>query len=91
MIITTIALIALAAGAVACLSLSSIKGWLRQRAANRYGKLIKKNLKNGNVEIIAIGLTSDDTETGQRTWKAKTLDSELAATFGRQQVVRITV
>ncbi len=93
MILETIAIVtALAFGAaVACLSLDSIRSWLRQRSANRYGDLIKRELANGNVEVIAIGLTANGARTAERTWRAKSLDSELQNTFGYGQRARITV
>jgi hypothetical protein len=93
MIIETLAIVGviLGLGTIACLSLNVIRGWLRNRAATRYGDLIKHELENGNVEIIAIGLTASGTQTGQKTWTAKSLDPELAATFGYRQRTRITV
>lgn len=90
MIIETIALIALLFGA-AVLTLATIRNWLRQQTANRYGDLIKQSLKDGKVEIVAIGLTAEGKKTGQRTWRAKSLDAELDGTFGDRQRVRITL
>jgi hypothetical protein len=92
-ILSTIAILAaLAAGAaVVCLSLDSIRSWLRQRAANKYGEVLKRELANGNVEVIAIGLTEYGTRTGERTWRAKSLDQELENTFGYSERVRITL
>lgn len=92
-ILETIALVAavVAGAAVVSLSLDSIRSWLRQRAANRYGDLIKRELSNGNVEVIAIGLTENGTRTAERTWKAKSLDKELENTFGYRERVRITL
>jgi hypothetical protein len=78
-------------GVIACLTLSKIKNWLRGRTATRYGDLIRRELDNGNVEIVAIGLTSSGTQTGEKVYTAKSLDPELAATFGYRQQVRISV
>jgi hypothetical protein len=93
MILTTIAIVTAIAGigAIACLSLSKVTDWLRSRNATRYGDLIKREMSNGNVEIIAIGITANGTRTGEKTWTAKSLDSVLAETFGYRQKVRITV
>jgi hypothetical protein len=90
MIIETV-LIVTALGTLACLTLSKVRNWLRNRAATKYGDLIKRDLRNGKVEIISIGLTASGTRTGQKTWTAKSLDPELAATFGYSQTARITV
>jgi hypothetical protein len=93
MIFETLAIagVLLGLGTIACLSLSAIRGWLRNRAATRYGDLIKHELQNGNVEIVAIGLTAGGSQTGQKTWTAKSLDPELAAAFGYSDRTRITV
>jgi hypothetical protein len=91
MLIESILAGVLLGAAVACVTLGGIRRWLQRRAANRYGELIKRELDNSNVEVIAIGLTADGTETGQRTWHGKSLDSELADTFGYRQRVRITL
>jgi hypothetical protein len=91
MIFETLAVVGLALGALAVLSLDKIKHWLRSRRATRYGELIKRDLRNGNVEIVSIGLTSSGAETGQKTWTAKSLDPELTAAFGYSQHARITV
>jgi hypothetical protein len=73
------------------LSLGKIKEWLRNRRATSYGELIKSEMSNGNVEVIAIGLTSGGIETGRKTWTAKSLDQNLAATFGYSNRIRISV
>jgi hypothetical protein len=91
MIIETLAILGLILGAAACLSLASIREWLRGRTATRYGDLIKRDMQNGNVEIIAIGLTASGRRTGEKTWKAKSMDAELAATFGSGNRVRVSV
>jgi hypothetical protein len=91
MLITTLLLIGAAIGAVACLSLKKVKQWLRSRAKTKYGDLIMRDLRDGKVEIMAIGLTKKGVETGRKTWTAKSLDTELAATFGSSERVRITV
>jgi hypothetical protein len=91
MIFETLTLVGLALGALAVLSLDKIKNWLRGRRATRYGELIKRELRNGNVEIVSIGLTSGGTQTGEKTWTAKSLDPELAAAFGYSNYARITV
>jgi hypothetical protein len=91
MIIETIIAIA-ALSALACLTLSRIKSWLRSRsAATRIGDLVKRDLRDGKVEIVAIGLTESGTQTGEKTWTAKSLDSELAAAFGYSNYARITI
>lgn len=91
MIIETIVAMGVLLGVAACVTLAGIRRWLQRRAANRYGELIKRELDNGNVEVVAIGLTADGTQTGQRTWQARSLDPELADTFGYRQRVRITL
>jgi hypothetical protein len=92
MIITTIIAGAiLGAAAIAVLSLAKIKDWLRGRRATKYGDLVKKEMENGNVEIIAIGLDANYNQTGEKKFTAKSLDPELAATFGYSRHARITV
>ncbi len=94
MILETIAAIVVAAAGAAVLAslgLDAIRGWLRQRAANRYGDLVRRQLQNGNVEVVAIGLKGDGTRTGQHTWKAKSLDSDLESAFGYGNTARITL
>jgi hypothetical protein len=91
MLFETLAVVGLLLGAAAVLSLGKIKEWLRSRRATSYGELIKREMRNGSVEVIAIGLTSGGTETGRKTWTAKSLDQDLAATFGYRDRIRISV
>jgi type II secretory pathway pseudopilin PulG len=78
-------------GAIAVLSLARIKSWLRNLRATRAGKLIKREMENGNFEIVSIGLSENGTETGEKTWTAKSLDPELADAFGYSNYARITL
>ncbi|MFR9795173.1 hypothetical protein ACL02U_04590 [Streptomyces sp. MS06] len=78
-------------GVVAYLTLSRVKSALRRRTATRYGRLVKRELENGNVEVIAIGLTGDGTRTMEKTYVAKALDPELNNAFGYSQTARIDI
>lgn len=92
MFIATTLIVLGALGVLACLTLSKIKSWLRSRSsATRVGDLVKRDLQDGKVEIIAIGLAPSGTQTGQKTWTAKSLDPELDAAFGYSNHARITV
>ena len=78
-------------GIIAYLTLGRIKDALRRRNATKYGELIKRELENGNVEVVAIGLTNNGTRTMEKTYVAKSLDPELAAAFGYSRTTRISV
>jgi hypothetical protein len=78
-------------GAVAVLPLGTIKDWLRGLRAADYGEITKRDLRNGDVTIVAIGLTWAGIQTGEKTWTAKLLDQDLAAAFGYSQRARITL
>jgi hypothetical protein len=91
MIIETLIVIG-ALGALACLTLSKIKSWLRSRSsATRIGDLVKRELDDGRVEVIAIGLTDNGTQTGKKIWTTRSLDPELDSAFGYSNYARITV
>jgi len=90
MLITTLTILGILT-AIAVLSLDRIKNWLRGLRATKAGELIKREMANGNVEIVSIGLTENGTRTGEKTWTAKSLDTELAAAFRYGNRTRITV
>jgi hypothetical protein len=91
MIIETTLLVIGALTAVACLSLSKIKSWLRNRANAKYGDLVKRDLRDGKVEVVVIGLSENGTQTGEKTYTAKSLAPDLAAEFGYSNRTRIYV
>ncbi|PVD04296.1 hypothetical protein [Streptomyces sp. CS014] len=76
-------------GAIACLTLSRVMSALNRRTATRYGRLIKRELENGDVEVIAIGLTDAGVRTVEKTYVAKALAPDLNDAFKHGQTARI--
>ncbi|MGQ4730374.1 hypothetical protein ACUN3E_22195 [Streptomyces sp. Ju416(a)] len=76
-------------GVIACLTLSRVRSALSRRTATRYGRLIKRELENGDVEVIAIGLTDAGVRTVEKTYVAKALAPDLNDAFKHGQTARI--
>ncbi|MET8940923.1 hypothetical protein ABZ329_33255 [Streptomyces rubiginosohelvolus] len=76
-------------GVIACLTLSRVRSALSRRTATRYGRLIKRELENGDVEVIAIGLTDAGVRTMEKTYVAKALAPDLHDAFKHRQTARI--
>jgi hypothetical protein len=91
MILETLAVMALLFGAIACVSWDEITGWIRRRSPIASADLIKTALANGDVQIVAVGLDSVGATTASKTWRAKSLDARLGATFGSASRIRVTV
>lgn len=87
----TLALLSILFGVIAYLSWDELKEWIRSNSPTSTADLIKTALDNGNVQIVAIGLNSTGAQTASKKWRAKSLDSELANKFGRQNRIRVTV
>lgn len=85
------ALIILGITAIACLSLSKIKSWLRGRTNTKVGDLTKRELEDGRFEVVVIGLNEYGSQTGEKTYRTRSLDPELSAEFGYSNHTRIYV
>jgi hypothetical protein len=71
---------------------SAVSNWLDgHRHQNKTAKLIKTAMSNGKISVVAGVFDRHGTEVDSNTWEAERLDSELAAKFGANNVVRISL